>query len=246
MDLASDAKTREFETFLSFAAAADSEAALAVRAFHVLAEFRHADFMAVADGLDESGAAASFAFLGRDVERQAETIESVDRAGHEVVLHGHRHVGFASLSYETAMDDLSTGMAAIEDATGITPRGFFAPFRSVSDGTLEAAAELGLEWVLGIADGPVPAGVDLVQSVYPHDTRLLEAGDTPEEAFASLTEAAADDGVFLFHPNLLEYYDATAAFWDWVEAIGPVTVETHLADGGVGVVLDCLQPLRVE
>lgn len=244
----SDRKRREVEAFLSFVAGAETDRAVKARSYHILREFDRADYERVSDLFTEAGATAGFAFLGRDVEDEAEIIEMVDAQGHEAVIHGHRHVKFGDLTYETAHDDLSTGMDAIEDATSISPAGFFAPFKSVSEGTLEAASELDLDWVLGAPteDATVPSDLDIVDSVYPHDSRLLEGGTSPEETFDQLREDAADGETFLFHPNLIGYYDGMGEFAEWIEAVDPVSVSEQLDTGGVGVVLDCLRPIKVE
>jgi hypothetical protein len=51
---------------------------------------------------------------------------------------------------------------------------------------------------------------------------------------------------FLFHPNMLEYYDALSEFETWVDETGPVSIESYVDDGGVGIVLDAMRPLRIE
>jgi peptidoglycan/xylan/chitin deacetylase (PgdA/CDA1 family) len=213
----------------------------------VLRAFDHADFIGALEVFEAAGATASVAFLGRDADRQAETLTAVGERGHEVVCHGHRHVKFGDLSYETAHDDLSRALDAFEAAADVTPSGFFAPFKATSVATLEAAADLGFDWVLGVAaESDVPDGIRLVDSVYPHDTRLLEGGTPPEETFEQLADEAVDGSTFLFHPNMLEYYDAEAEFAAFVEAVGPTAVGEQVAAGeGVGVVLDCLRPLRI-
>jgi peptidoglycan/xylan/chitin deacetylase (PgdA/CDA1 family) len=242
-----DIATREVEAYFSFVSNAETERAVKARTFHVLRAFDHADFTGVLDTFEAAGATASVAFLGRDADRQAETLTAVEERGHEVVCHGHRHVEFGDLSYETAHDDLSRALEAFEDEAGVTPTGFFAPFKQTSVGTLEAAADLGFDWVLGGADeSDVPDDIQLVDSVYPHDTRLLEGGTPPAETFEQLSEEAVDGSTFLFHPNMLEYYDAEAEFGAFVETVEPTAVgEQVAADAGVGVVLDCLRPLRI-
>lgn len=252
MDDPADIRLRETKAFLSFVAGIeetegeDYERALDARSYHILADYTNDDFSSLSDALLDADATGSVAFLGRDVDEQAPAIEAVDDAGHEVTLHGHRHVSFGDLSYDTAYDDLSTGMGAIEDASGVTPTGFFAPFKGVSDGTLEAAADLGIDWVLGAPEGDIPDGLPIVDSVYPHDSRLLEGGTPPDRTFDRLAAEAEEGATFLFHPNLIEYYGATDAFVAWLSDVDPVrSVGEQLEDGGVGIVLDCLRPLRL-
>ena len=247
-DQIADIRKREVRAYFSFVSTAETDRAIDARTYHVLREYDDGDFERVLGTIEDAGASASVAFLGRDAEERAGITSAVDRRGHEVVCHGHRHVKFGDLSYETARDDLSTAVAAIEDASGVTPTGFFAPFKETSEGTLRAAADLGFEWVLGSADEEmVPDEITLVDSVYPHDTRLLEGGASPEETFAQLSEAAESGATFLFHPNMLEYYDATEEFAAWLESVEPVSVSQQLADGeGVSIVLDCLSPMRIR
>lgn len=249
MEPVHDSRQREVEAFLSFVSNADTERAIRARSFHVLGHFAPDDFRALSDDVRSHGATASFAFLGRDAEEQGAAIADVHSAGHEVVIHGHRHVSFGDLDYDTAYGDLERGMNAIEYYSGVTPSGFFAPFKDVSEGTIEAAADLGLDWILGapVDDFDGSPDLTLVDSVYPHDTRLLEDGVAPGDAFDELRESAHDGANFLFHPNLLDYYDATEEFDAWVESVEPMSVgDTVEAEAGVGMVLDCQRPLLIE
>lgn len=242
----SDRLFREAKAYLSFVAGADSDRAVDARSYHVTRRYDADDFAELSTVLERTGSTAGIAFLGRDATDRANTIERLHDDGHEIVLHGHRHVKFGSLSYETAYDDLATGISSIEDATGIAPSGFFAPFKEVSEGTLRAAAELDVDWVLGTAETDnVPESLTMVDSVYPHDTRLLEGGTSPENAFEELYERADSDSAFLFHPNMLEYYDAIQEFERWLGAVDAVSIDERRRNGGVGIVLDCLRPLKL-
>jgi peptidoglycan/xylan/chitin deacetylase (PgdA/CDA1 family) len=248
MDPIPDIRKREVAAYFSFVSTAETQRAIDARTYHVLREYDDADFERVLDTFEAHDATASVAFLGRDAEERASIMAAVEDSGHEVVCHGHRHVKFGDLSYETAHDDLSAALDAIEDASGVTPTGFFAPFKETSAGTLEAAADLGFEWVLGAADeADVPADLDLVDSVYPHDTRLLEGGTSPEATFDQLADAAESGATFLFHPNMLDYYEANAEFEAWIDSVGPTSIGEQQAENqGVGVVLDCLSPMRIR
>jgi len=243
-----DGTRREVQAYFSFVAGAETDRAVRARTYHVLREFSDADFAGVLDAFDAVDATATVAFLGRDADDRASlTADVVDR-GHEVACHGHRHVSFGELSSDVARADLSTAAAAIEAASDVRPTGFFAPFKGTSEGTLRAASELDFEWVLGSPDdAAVPADLRVLNSVYPHDTRLLEGGTSPAATFERLEAAAEPGATFLFHPNMLEYYDAMAEFEAWIEAVQPVSVGEQLAGGGedAGVVLDCLRPMRI-
>lgn len=238
-------RLREFETWLSLFTDGDLPDRDRWKAWFCVAEYELGDFEAVGSLLADRGAAGSFAFLGRDADEQARIIETVDAAGHEVVFHSHRHHQYADLSYESAHDAITRGMAAIEDAAGITPEGFFAPFLELSDGTVRAIKEVGFDWVLGVTDRD-PDGVAVQKPVTPFDTRLLE-GHPPEAVMEQLeADAAAGGAPFLFHPPVVEYHGGMDAFESWVDAVQPVTVAEQLDGGGAGVVLDCVRPVRVE
>jgi peptidoglycan/xylan/chitin deacetylase (PgdA/CDA1 family) len=249
MDEIEDIRKREVAAYFSFVSNADTQRAIDARTYHVLREYDDEDFYRILDLFEAADAVASVAFLGCNAEERADVMAAVDDRGHEVVCHGHRHVKFGDLSYETAHDDLSAAVSAIRDVSGVTPTGFFAPFKEVSEGTLRAASELGFDWVLGSADdSEVPADIRLIDSVYPHDTRLLEGGTSPGETFSQLEAAAEQGSTFLFHPNMLEYYDALGEFEAWIDATDPVSVSQLLEgdNGEIGVVLDCLSPMRIR
>lgn len=238
---------REVRAYFEFVAGAETERAVRARTFHVLRTFDEADFGRVFEAFERADATASVAFLGRDAADQAPVIEAADDRGFEVACHGHRHVRFGDLSYDRAHADLSAAVEAIEGESGVRPTGFFAPFKAVSEGTLQAAADLDFEWVLGQPSGEDPGDVPVVDSVSPHDTRLLEGGTPPGETFDQLGEAAVPGSTFLFHPNMIEYYRARGEFEAWIEAVGPTSVGAQVAgEEGVGVVLDCLRPLRLS
>ncbi|WP_254525835.1 polysaccharide deacetylase family protein [Natrinema caseinilyticum] len=236
---------REFETWLSLFTDGEFPDRHRWKAWFCVAEYELEDFERVSALLRENDATGSFAFLGRDAEEQADIIETLDDDGHEITFHSHRHHAYGDLSYESAHDAITTGVGAIEDATGITPNGFFVPFRRLSEGAVRAVEDAGFEWVLGRTEHDVES-VELVEPVGPFDTRLLE-DHSPEEATNRLREKAdAGEAPFLFHPPVLEYHDGWSAFEEWIAAVEPVSVGDQLDRGGTGIVLDCVRPVRVE
>jgi len=237
------AKLREFETWLSLF----TEGAIPDRhrwkAWFCVAEYEAEDFERVSDLFLDRDATASFAVLGRDAEDLAAGIEAVADAGHEVAFHSHRHHAYADLSYDEAHDAIATGLAAVEDATGITPTGFFVPFLELSEGAVRAVEEVGFDWVLG-RPAREPAGVTVVDPESRVDVERFERTD-PDAALSALRAAAdAGEAPFLFHPPVVEYYDAWEGFEAWVEACEPSSVAEQLSAGGTGVVLDCVRPVR--
>lgn len=236
---------REFETWLSLFTDGPLPEEYRWRAWFCVASYERPDFEALSEAFGDADSSGSFAFLGRDADEQAPIIESLDSTGHEIAFHSHRHHTYAELSYDDAHDAITTGMEAIENATGVTPTGFFVPFLRLSDGAVRAVEEVGFEWILARPERD-PEGVEVLDPVTPLDTRRMES-QTPEDAMADLrSEADAGDAPFLFHPPVVEYHDGMDAFEAWVEAVRPVSVSEQLASGGTGIVLDCVRPVRIE
>ena len=245
MDAISELRRREVETYFDVIARGGSRRLLRARSFHNLGEWEHGDYLRLSDELLDTGATSSFSFLGRDARRYAETIEVLDDAGHEVVLHGYRHVACADIEYDLAHENLSRGLNAIEEAAGVTPRGFIAPRQDVNAATLDAVEELGIEWVLGRTDAEVPSGIDFLEPAHPYDLIMLNEGDDPPEAFDRISEQTRPGAAVLFHPNMLEYYDALGEFGEWIADTTPVSIGTLFEEGGVGLINDAMRPLRI-
>jgi peptidoglycan/xylan/chitin deacetylase (PgdA/CDA1 family) len=249
MQEVSELRRREVKTYFDVIARGGSERLLRARSFHNLGEYEHGDYEALSETLLEAGARSSFSFLGRDAERYAETIESLDDADHEIVLHGHRHVACDDVDYDLAHENLSRGLDTIEDAGGVTPRGFIPPRQEVNAATLRAVDELDMAWVLGRTGADVPPGIDFLQPAHPYDLILLNEGADPSEAFDRIREQTRPGAALLFHPNMLEYYDALGEFEGWVADATPVPVGSLFeADGrgSIGMINDAMRPLRVE
>jgi len=242
----SELRRREVETYFEVIASGGSERRLRARSVHNLGEWERGEYERLSDALLEAGATSSFSFLGRDAERYAGTIESLHDAGHEIVLHGHRHVACADIEYDLAHENLSRGLNAIEDAAGVTARGFIAPRQEVNAAALRAVDELGVEWVLGRTDAEIPPGIDFREPAHPYDLILLNEGADPAGAFDRIRDQTRAGAALLFHPNMLEYYGALEAFEEWIAETTPVSVGTLFEEGGVGLINDAMRPLRIE
>jgi len=246
MEDVSELRRREVKTYFDVIGRGGSERLLRARSFHNLGEWERADYERLSGTLLEAGATSSFSFLGRDAERYAGTVEALVDDGHGIVLHGHRHVACADVGYDLAHENLSRGLDAIEDAAGVTPRGFIAPRQEVNAATLRVVEELGMEWVLGRTDAEIPPGIDFREPVHPYDLILLNEGADPSAAFDRIRDQTEPGAALLFHPNMLEYYDALGEFEAWIAETSPVSVGTLFEEGGVGVINDAMRPLRIE
>lgn len=247
MQEVSELRRREVETYFSVMARGASDRKLAARSFHNLGVYDADDFADLAATLEAAGGGGSFAFLGRDAPSQAGIVESLAAAGHEIVLHGHRHVACASLPDDLVQENVSRGLAAIEDAAGVTPTGFFAPLQEMNRATLEAVSAAGLDWAFGRTDAAVPADLALVEPERPYDLQLLSEGASPEEFRETMAEQADAGGdAFLIHPNMLDYFDAIPAFEAWAREFEPVPIGEAIEGGGIGLVVDAIRPLDIR
>jgi hypothetical protein len=239
-------RQREANAWLEFIADAENERSLRARIFQTVFEYTLEDVRAVCDLFSDADATAGFAFLGADVADHEESIAHVAGSPHEVVYHGHRHGRFGELDYETAHEEIATGIDAIDGVTGEPGRGIYVPNLSASEGTLRAAADLGLDYLVGQPAAAAPEGLTVLELTDPYTaTGTLEGGATPEETFEELRDSVADGKTYVFHPPHLENYDAMEEFEAFVRDVQPVSPAEQLDEGGVGVVLDCTRPLKL-
>lgn len=246
MDDVSTLRLHEVQTYFSVVAGLTDERTIRARSFHNLGVFGHDDYVRLADTLEALDASATVAVLGRDVDELAPTIEALNARGHEIALHGYRHVACLDVPYDVVHENVSRGLDAVEDATGIRPDGYFPPLQDLGADALQVASEVGLEWIFGTTAESVPESLTLVDPVNPYDMGLARESDAPETALEPLFDRIEAGNTFLFHPNMLEYFGATEQFHDWLEAARPVSVARQIDAGGVGVVIDANRPLRIE
>lgn len=246
MNRVSELRQQEVETYFNVIAKGGSDRRIRGRSFHNLGELDAADYGRISDELLAVDATSSFSFLGRDAEQYANVIESLDADGHEIVLHGYRHLACADISYDLAHENLTRGMRAIEEASGVTPRGFIAPGQTVNAATLKVVAEIDLDWVVGSTEATVPPGLAFHEVTYPYDLIILNQGASPAEAFEQISHLTESGSIHLLHPNMLEYYNALTPYYDWIRDTSPVSVGTFFKEGGIGLINDAMRPLRIE
>jgi peptidoglycan-N-acetylglucosamine deacetylase len=116
---------------------------------------------AVLGALAAAAVRAVFFLVGEQVEVHPELAQKVAEGGHEIALHGFRHVEHDELG-DTVRGDLERGAGAIEAATGVQPRLFRPPYGRFSERSYAAVTALGLTPVYWSAWGsdwePIPAG----------------------------------------------------------------------------------------
>jgi polysaccharide deacetylase family protein (PEP-CTERM system associated) len=104
---------------------------------------------ALLDTFDETGNTATFFVLGWVAERQPALVQEIAARGHEIACHGYGHQLVYDLGPERFREDLRRARGAIEDATGVRPRGYRAPSYSITERSLwalDVLAEEGFEY----------------------------------------------------------------------------------------------------
>jgi polysaccharide deacetylase family protein (PEP-CTERM system associated) len=94
------------------------------------------------DELDEAGIRATVFVVGDAAEACGSLIRRVADAGHEIGLHGMRHVPLAESGPDAFPDELIRGRAILQDLTGQPIEGFRAPIFSLTPNTAWAVEQL--------------------------------------------------------------------------------------------------------
>jgi peptidoglycan-N-acetylglucosamine deacetylase len=107
----------------------------------------------VLDALEAAGARATFFLVGEQVESDPALAREIARRGHDVQLHGYRHVAHDLLAPDQAQHDLERGARALREATGVEARFYRPPYGRFSRDSYDACRALGLEAVYWSAWG---------------------------------------------------------------------------------------------
>jgi len=91
---------------------------------------------------------ATFFVCGCNVERLPAIAQEVAAAGHELGNHTHRHRSLLRLGREDVLGEVARAQAAIEHATGASPRHFRPPYGIPSPSLPTALGQHGLRNVL--------------------------------------------------------------------------------------------------
>jgi peptidoglycan/xylan/chitin deacetylase (PgdA/CDA1 family) len=137
------------------------------------------------DALDELGWRASFFLLGDQVRRAPRLAAEIAARGHEVGVHGDRHVSHLRRPLTWTVADIRRARDLIADTTGQEPRWFRPPYGAVSASTLSAARASGLELVLWTSWGrdwrpeanPETVADEVMATFRPGATVLLHDSD---------------------------------------------------------------------
>jgi peptidoglycan/xylan/chitin deacetylase (PgdA/CDA1 family) len=99
---------------------------------------------AVLEALDRAGARATFFVVGEAVRRHRGLLAEILSAGHEIALHGDRHLPHALMMPRSVRRDLERGQAEVEQEAGVAVSALRAPYGAASLATLAYARSRGL------------------------------------------------------------------------------------------------------
>jgi peptidoglycan/xylan/chitin deacetylase (PgdA/CDA1 family) len=103
---------------------------------------------AVLRELERVGARATFFLVGEQVERWPAVAAEIHAAGHEVAIHGYRHVLLLRRSPRALRADLERAADVIATATGVEPRLYRPPYGVFSAPALVLVRRLGWQPLL--------------------------------------------------------------------------------------------------
>ena len=118
----------------------------------------------ILDVLARHGAHATFFMLGGHVRRHGDLARRVLAEGHEAAIHGENHWPVPLLLPGGIRRTVLDAAAAIEEATGVSPRFYRPPFGFMSPGQARFVRNLGYEPVLGdvYPEDPHSPGVERI------------------------------------------------------------------------------------
>ena len=161
---------------------------------------------AVLDVLSERGIRATFFLVGEQIERNPGLAGEIVAAGHQVALHCHRHRNLLRLAPWQVRDDLERACAAIEQATGCSPKLYRPPY-----GVFNLAA---LRWA---------RRRELCPLLWTHWGRDWEARATAASITERVTASVGQRSVLLLHDA--DDYSAPGSWRRTVQALPRVLDE---------------------
>jgi peptidoglycan/xylan/chitin deacetylase (PgdA/CDA1 family) len=132
---------------------------------------------AVLAALDLVGARATFFLVGEQVERAPALAREIVDAGHEVGVHGYRHMLLLRRSPRAVRDDLERAHHVIASATGVVPTAYRPPYGVFSGPALLTVRRLGWRPILWSRWGRDWEAKATATSIAARATRNLGKGD---------------------------------------------------------------------
>ncbi|MFP3952474.1 MAG: polysaccharide deacetylase family protein, partial [Candidatus Bathyarchaeia archaeon] len=109
----------------------------------------------ILDMLDRLDIESTFFTPGWTIDEFPDSVEEIISRGHEIAAHGYLHERLTDLSKESEDAVFQRSISAMEKI-GVTPKGFRAPYWSISDRTLKLVEELGFKYDSNFMDDDMP------------------------------------------------------------------------------------------
>ena len=161
--------------------------------------------------LERAGARATFFLVGEQVERLPALAAEIAAAGHEIGIHGYRHVLLLRRSPRELRADFERAAALIGESTGVEPHVYRPPYGVFSAPSLLLVRRLGWRPLLWSRWG-----------------RDWEARATPETIAARATRNLTGGDVVLLHDS--DHY-SSAGSWRRTASALPSILESVAATG---------------
>jgi len=194
--------------------------------------------------LERHNVAATFFVSGVCAEQNKAEILKIRDAGHEIGLHGYRHVPYDMPRAELARD-LCQAVSVYRDM-GVVVKGFRAPWLIASEDAYSMARLLGLKYVSNIKSKTAMKkvdGYDLVElPIYLDDQALLK-----NNAVETLLESSEVGRVFEFHLLYVRHtMKVLDAFLDKLQTEPETLLQIAEGKKGVGLSFDIAYLSRLE
>jgi len=125
----------------------------------------------IVDWMATIGARGTFFIVGEEAERHPDLVADIVSGGHEIALHGHRHIPLPSLTPDELATDAARGREVLEQAGQCAVTGFRAPQFSLTSDSLWASDVL------------AQAGFTYSSSVLPQSSPLFGFAGAPVAPF---------------------------------------------------------------
>ena len=127
--------------------------------------------------LERHGARATFFLVGEQIVRDRALAREIVDAGHEVALHGYRHLLLLRRRTGAVAADFDRALAVVEDATGVSPTLYRPPYGVLSTGALDELRRRGWRPLLWSRWGRDWERRATAQTIARRATRRLAPGD---------------------------------------------------------------------
>jgi peptidoglycan/xylan/chitin deacetylase (PgdA/CDA1 family) len=146
--------------------------------------------------LEKHNVAATFFVSGVCAKQNKDEIRKINDAGHEIGLHGYRHVPY-DMPYAEMVNDLYQAISTFKEI-GVTVKGFRAPWLIANENAYRVAQRFGLKYVSNVKAKKALQRFNkysFVQlPIYLDDESLLQ-----KDAVDVLLHASKAERVFGFH-----------------------------------------------